>query len=113
MVEATRMKGKTWSTKKAGKKEDQFDFDAAYEEDEDYHHVRLAYRLVRPLRGEPGIEQFTIDKTGSIELHQVVQRARREERLAAVAPGGRRRCRRRSGGCAIRLRGVFGRRRAD
>jgi len=107
MVAVTRMKGKTWSTKKAGKKEDQFDFDAA-DEDEDYYHVRLAYRLVRRLRGEPGIEQFTVDKAGSIELDQVVQRARREERPAAVAPGGRR-----SGGCAIRLRGVFGRRRAD
>ena len=40
------------------------------EESEDYYRVRLSYRPARGFRGRPGVEQFTIDKTGPIELRQ-------------------------------------------
>ena len=42
------------------------------EETEDYYEVRLSYRPARDFRGRPGVEQFTIDKTGPIEIRQVV-----------------------------------------
>ena len=42
------------------------------DETEDYYEVRLSYRPARGFRGRPGVEQFTIDKIGPIELRQVV-----------------------------------------
>ena len=42
------------------------------EESEDYYRVRLSYRPARGFRGRPGVEQFTIDKTGPVELRQMV-----------------------------------------
>ena len=46
------------------------------EETEDYYEVKLSYRPARSFRGRPGVEQFTIDKTGPIELRQVVSEPR-------------------------------------
>ena len=46
------------------------------EESEDYYRVRLSYRPARAFRGRPGVEQFTIDKMGPIELRQVVSEPR-------------------------------------
>ena len=42
------------------------------EEGEDYYDVRLSFRPSGRFRGEPGVEQFIIDKTGSIEIRQVL-----------------------------------------
>jgi len=42
------------------------------EEGEDYYQVRLSYRPVQGFRGEPGVEQFTIDKMGPIEFRQIL-----------------------------------------
>ena len=46
------------------------------EETEDYYEVRLSYRPARGFRGRPGVEQFTIDKTGPIEFRQLVSQPR-------------------------------------
>ena len=42
------------------------------EETEDYYDIRLSYRPAGAFRGEPGIEQVTIDKVGPIRLWQVL-----------------------------------------
>ena len=42
------------------------------EESEDYYDIRLSYRPARDFQGEPGIEQFTIDKSGPIRLRQIL-----------------------------------------
>ena len=42
------------------------------DETEDYYEVKLSYRPARAFRGRPGIEQFTIDKTGPIEFRQIL-----------------------------------------
>ena len=42
------------------------------EEGEDYYYIRLSYRPAGRFRGEPGVEQFTIDKTGPIEIREVL-----------------------------------------
>ena len=34
------------------------------EEGADYYYIRLSYRPKREFRGKPGVEQFTVDKTG-------------------------------------------------
>ena len=65
-------------------------------ETEDYYKVRLSYRPARGFRGRPGVEQFTIDKMGSIELRQLVSHLRSSNTrnlvavaiVAAVAVGG-------------------------
>ena len=44
----------------------------AADETEDYYEVRLSYRPAGIFRGRPGVEQFTIDKTGPIEFRQIV-----------------------------------------
>ena len=46
------------------------------EEGEDYYQVRLSYRPAQSFRGRPGLEQFTIDKTGPIELRQILSQPR-------------------------------------
>ena len=47
-------------------------------ETEDFYEIRLSFRPARRFQGEPGIEQFTIDKTGKIELRQIVRELVRE-----------------------------------
>ena len=42
------------------------------EESEDYYDIRLSYRPARGFQGEPGVEQFTIDKSGPIRLRQIL-----------------------------------------
>ena len=42
------------------------------EESEDYYDIRLSFRPAGRYRGEPGVEQFIIDKTGAIELRQIL-----------------------------------------
>ena len=42
------------------------------EETEDYYEVKLSYRPARGFRGQPGLEQFTIDKAGPIEFRQIL-----------------------------------------
>ena len=65
------------------------------EESEDYYRVRLSYRPARGFRGRPSVEQFTIDKTGPIELRQIVNQPRSSDArnlvvvgLVALAAGG-------------------------
>jgi hypothetical protein len=59
------------------------------EESEDYYRVRLSFRPARGFRGRPGIEEFTIDKTGPIELRQIVSGPQPTTTLkAAVASAG-------------------------
>ena len=43
------------------------------EETEDYYEVKLSYRPAREFNGRPGVEQFTIDKTGPIEFRQILE----------------------------------------
>ncbi|MCH8206945.1 MAG: hypothetical protein IH956_08065, partial [Chloroflexi bacterium] len=60
---------------------------ASADEGEDYYEIRLSYRPAGRFRGEPGLEQFTIDKTGSIELRQILDepRARRSISMLVLA----------------------------
>lgn len=43
------------------------------EETEHSYNVRLSYRPARHSRGEPGMEQFTITRTGEIQSRQILQ----------------------------------------
>ena len=43
------------------------------DETEDYYQVRLSWQPAGRFRGEPGVEQFTIDKTGPIEFRQIIR----------------------------------------
>ena len=42
------------------------------DEGEDYYDIRLSFRPAGRFRGDPGVEQFIIDKTGSIEIRQIL-----------------------------------------
>lgn len=42
------------------------------EESEDYYEIRLSYSPAASFRGEPGMEQFTVEKTGSIRLRRIL-----------------------------------------
>ena len=42
------------------------------EEGEDFYDIRLSFRPAGRFRGEPGVEQFIIDKTGDIQLRQIL-----------------------------------------
>ena len=42
------------------------------EEGDDYYDIRLSFRPAGRFRGEPGIEQFTMDKLGNIEIRQLL-----------------------------------------
>ncbi len=42
------------------------------EQSEDYYDIRLSFRPAGRFRGRPGVEQFIIDKTGSIEVRQIL-----------------------------------------
>ena len=54
---------------------------SSQEESEDYYDIRLFYRPTEGFRGEPGLDQFTIDKTGPIRLRQVLQAPRPDRRI--------------------------------
>ena len=55
------------------------------EEGEDFYDIRLSYRPAGRFTGTPGVEQFTIDKTGEIRIRQIldepVEESRRGSRL--------------------------------
>ena len=42
------------------------------EESEDYYDIRLSFRPVDRFRGEPGLEHFIFDKTGELQMRQVL-----------------------------------------
>ena len=42
------------------------------DEGEDFYEVRLSYRPAGRFRGTPGVEQFTIDKTGGVRIRQIL-----------------------------------------
>ena len=42
------------------------------DEGEDYYDIKLSFRPAGRFRGDPGVEQFIIDKTGSIEIRQIL-----------------------------------------
>lgn len=42
------------------------------DEDDDYYHIKLSWRPSGRFEGKPGVEEFFIDKTGSIELRQLL-----------------------------------------
>ena len=42
------------------------------EESEDYYRVTLSYRPTPGFQGEPGVEQFTIYKSGPIRLRRIL-----------------------------------------
>lgn len=42
------------------------------EETEQSYNIRLSYRPARHSRGEPGMEQFTITRTGEIQSRQIL-----------------------------------------
>ena len=54
------------------------------EESEDYYDIRLSYRPTEGFRGEPGHEQFTIDKTGPIRLRQILTQPRRSRQFVVA-----------------------------
>ena len=54
-------------------------------ESRDYYDIWLTYRPTTGFRGKPGIERFTIDKTGAIRLRSVLERPVRRRTL--LAPG--------------------------
>ncbi|MCH7606215.1 MAG: hypothetical protein IH962_03580, partial [Chloroflexi bacterium] len=49
---------------------------AASEEVGDDYEVRLSYRPLRNFQGRPGLEQFTIDKSGEILARWIVRQPR-------------------------------------
>ena len=56
------------------------------EEGEDFYDIRLSFRPAGRFRGDPGIEQLIIDKTGAVQLRQVLD----EPSSLADAVGSRR-----------------------
>ena len=46
--------------------------DISQEEGEDYYEIRLSFRPSGRFRGDPGVEQFIIDKTGHVRVRQVL-----------------------------------------
>ena len=54
------------------------------EESEDYYDIRLSYRPARAFQGEPGVEQFTIDKSGPIRLRQILREPVRPPRRLSL-----------------------------
>ena len=42
------------------------------EEREDGYHLRLSYQPARGFRGQPGVEEFTIDRTGPVRSRRIV-----------------------------------------
>ena len=54
------------------------------DETEDYYQVRLSWQPAGRFRGKPGVEQFTIDKTGPIEFRQILSQPQPSRRTAYV-----------------------------
>ena len=54
------------------------------DEGEDYYDIRLSYRPAERFRGEPGTEQFTISKTGVIELRQLLSEPREKRGIISL-----------------------------
>lgn len=42
------------------------------QEGEDYYDIKLSFRPAGRFQGEPGIEQFIIDKVGSVRVRQIL-----------------------------------------
>ena len=57
------------------------------EEGEDFYYVRISYRPAGRFQGEPGTEQFTVDKTGTVELRQILSEPQAKSRMALVLSG--------------------------
>ena len=53
---------------------------ASSEESEDYYQVRLSYRPAGRFRGQPGVEQYLIEKTGEVRLRQLLDEPSGERR---------------------------------
>ena len=49
----------------------------------DYHEIKLEYRPAGRFRGRPGVEQFTVSKTGIIELRQILDEPEQPSRTKA------------------------------
>ncbi|MBQ10552.1 MAG: hypothetical protein CMJ45_03270 [Planctomyces sp.] len=47
-------------------------------ETDDFYEIRISFRPTRNFQGQPGIERFTIDKTGKVELRMIVRELVRE-----------------------------------
>ena len=58
------------------------------EETEDYYEIKLSYRPARGFRGQPGVEQFTIDKAGPIEFRQILDEPVEQGRLRRLSIRG-------------------------
>ena len=57
------------------------------DESEDNYDIRLSYRPATGFSGKPGVEQFTIDKTGPVTLRQILSQPRSDTRLKAILAG--------------------------
>ena len=57
------------------------------EETEDYYDIRLSYRPAESFRGKPGVEHITIDKTGTIELRQILSQSAKQRSLLVALVG--------------------------
>jgi len=57
------------------------------EESEDYYDIRLSFRPAAGFSGKPGVEQFTIDKTGPITLRQILSQPRSDTPKKAIFAG--------------------------
>ena len=66
------------------------------EETEDFYEIRVSFRPARGFQGQAGIEQFTIDKTGKVELRQIVRELVKEPVSEPVTEPVRREARPRS-----------------
>ncbi|MDP6548832.1 MAG: hypothetical protein QF659_02010 [Dehalococcoidia bacterium] len=42
------------------------------EEREDGYHVRLSYQPARGFRGQPGVEEFTFERTGPVQSRRII-----------------------------------------
>ena len=58
------------------------------EEGEDYYDIRLSFRPAGRFRGDPGLEQFIIDKTGNIEIRQVLDEPTGLRHPSRIRPRG-------------------------
>ena len=47
------------------------------EEREDAYHIRLSYQPARGFRGDPGVEQFIIERSGAVQSRRIVSEPRR------------------------------------
>jgi hypothetical protein len=48
------------------------------EEREDGYRVRLSYQPARGFRGEPGVEEFTIERTGPVQSRRLISEPKRK-----------------------------------